>query len=425
MFRLHKIVLAISVGGAYIIWGMCSALLPTIFPIEAKSKGATASEIGLVFGIYDLAGLISSPLFGKYGSMFSPRYLYIPGAHLTAICTLSFGFLKYIENLWLFLGLAHTFRILTGMAYAAASPSIRAALITLFPDDVSKIVAGIELCWGIGYMLGPVVGGFLYTISAFLIPFEVVGSMAMVVAILLVFIMPRVDSPIDDKATSQSFGTIKLIRLPSVMLALLDTFTASFGISMVEATVGLQLKSIGATTSLVSAAFFISGGSYMISTLASGYITDKLTHPIILSILGNIGLIITFMFIGPLPLIPIEVGADFITMIMALLGFSMGLLYVSSYKRAQVSAIQNGFPPNTKTYHLISGFYLTFHFIGYFLGPSIGGVAVEWWGFRSATVIYFIVYCIIFIANVVKISYNFVTNKSAHSIDYEIIQTQN
>ena len=157
----------------------------------------------------------------------------------------------------------------------------------------------------------------------------------------------------------------------------------------------------------------------MLSTIASGCITDKLTHPTILSILGNIGLIITFMFIGPLPVIPIEVGAKGILIIMAILGFSMGLVYVSSYKRAQVSAIRNGFPSDTKTYHLISGLYMSFDFIGYFLGPIIGGVAVEWWGFRSATSIYFIVYFIILIADVVEISYYFVTNKSPHIVDYE------
>ena len=156
---------------AYIIWGICGSLLPPFFPDEAKSKGATLSQSGLVFGIFSLAGFISSPLFGKYGSTMSPRYLYIPSAFIIAGCTLAFGALHFVKTLNLFLSLSYILRILSGMANAAAWGSLLAALITIFPDKVAKIVAASEFCYGIGYMLGPAVGGFFYKLGGFVLPF--------------------------------------------------------------------------------------------------------------------------------------------------------------------------------------------------------------------------------------------------------------
>ena len=99
MSKPRTVGVAITVGSAYTIWGICASLLPPFFPQVAISKGADISQSGFVFGIFSLAGFISSPLFGKYGSRISPGFLYIPSAFIIAGCTLTFGWLLYIDNL--------------------------------------------------------------------------------------------------------------------------------------------------------------------------------------------------------------------------------------------------------------------------------------------------------------------------------------
>jgi len=39
-----------------------------VLMLQAERKGASASEYGLVFGIFELASFISSPILGKYVS---------------------------------------------------------------------------------------------------------------------------------------------------------------------------------------------------------------------------------------------------------------------------------------------------------------------------------------------------------------------
>jgi len=44
------------------------AVIAPFFPVEAAKKGASSTEIGLVFGIFQLVIFVTSPVYGKYVS---------------------------------------------------------------------------------------------------------------------------------------------------------------------------------------------------------------------------------------------------------------------------------------------------------------------------------------------------------------------
>ena len=67
-------------------------------------------QYGFVFGIANLAAFLVAPFFGKYGTKIGPKLLYNSGAYLQGICGLAFGFLTYIENVDLFIGLSYLLR---------------------------------------------------------------------------------------------------------------------------------------------------------------------------------------------------------------------------------------------------------------------------------------------------------------------------
>ena len=45
--------------------GMCVSLQAPFYPAEAERKGATATQYGLVFGIFELTVFLVSPFIGK------------------------------------------------------------------------------------------------------------------------------------------------------------------------------------------------------------------------------------------------------------------------------------------------------------------------------------------------------------------------
>ena len=163
-----------------------------------------------------------------------------------------------------------------------------------------------------------------------------------------------------------------------------------------------------------------------------------------MSIIGNIGVVLAFTFIGPLPFIAVEPNISLATGCSALIGFSQAFVLVSSFARAQSAAVHNGFSKDTETYHLISGniFKTTFlnlifkfngiiphlilektlkklHglyllgmwtsslYLGNFFGPTLAGFAVEAWNFRTASVFYWSANLLVLvIKRIVDISYN-------------------
>lgn len=68
------------------------------------------SKYGFVFGIANLAAFLFAPLFGRFGTKIGPKLLYNCGAYLQAICGIAFGFLTYIDNVNVFIGLSYLLR---------------------------------------------------------------------------------------------------------------------------------------------------------------------------------------------------------------------------------------------------------------------------------------------------------------------------
>jgi len=72
--------------------------------------GATPSQYGLVFGVFNLAAFIFSPIFGRYGTKFGLKFLYNTGAFIQALAGIGFGFLDYIQDTNTFLGISYLLR---------------------------------------------------------------------------------------------------------------------------------------------------------------------------------------------------------------------------------------------------------------------------------------------------------------------------
>ena len=137
----------------------------------------------------------------------------------------------------------------------------------------------------------------------------------------------------------------------------------------------------------------------------------------------EVGLRVPIRHHGPLPFIPINPSAKMILVSMSVVGFSVGLVYVSSFKRAEIAATRNGFPEDTKTYHLISSMWVSFDFMGGFFGASVSGIVVDIWGFRTATVMCWNGYLIMMAIDIIEFHYLKHDNASFNRTKYTEIKT--
>lgn len=385
--------MGISFSIAYIGWGLLLSLQPPFYPLEAEKKGATLSQYGFVFGIANLAAFIFAPIFGKFGAQIGPKLLLNLGAFTQGCVGVSFGFLKYVQNTGTFLGLSYFLRFLDGMADAMSVAAGVSILMKLFPNKVSQVVAWTEMLFGLGYMLGPAVGSVLYQWGGFLLPFLCVGIWCFIGAFGVFFTIPKLDMIVyADGPVGKKLNIVDLAKHPAIFLPILDNLICFFSEGMIDV-LEPHLRNAGATQSQVGLTFLILGGVYMVTTPIAGYVYDKVKYPTLVSILGNTCMAVAFLLIGPVPFIDLEPTVPLIQGSIGIAGFGYALVMVSTFGRTQAAALEKGFKDDIETYILISGIWSTSFYLGKFLGPTLAGISVDKYGFRTTTIWFFALLC--------------------------------
>lgn len=90
------------------------------------------------------------------------------------------------------------------MGDAASWGAIISVMMKLYPDKIASILAWTEMAFGLGYSLGPAIGGALSDVGGFKFPFLLIGSIAFIIAVALIFIIPgwkEYNYGTDDKLT--------------------------------------------------------------------------------------------------------------------------------------------------------------------------------------------------------------------------------
>ena len=67
-------------------------------------------------------------------------------------------------------------RITSSIGTAASFIGLLTLIVENFNDELGKMFAIAQLCFGLGSTVGPIIGGGLYLIGGFMLPFEVVGG---------------------------------------------------------------------------------------------------------------------------------------------------------------------------------------------------------------------------------------------------------
>nr|CAD7442916.1 unnamed protein product [Timema bartmani] len=370
---------------------------------QAESKGATATEYGFVFGIFELVSFICSPLIGKYVNVIGPKFLLKSGLFVAGICSMLFGFLHFVEGHAEFIGLSFAIRIVESVGASAATTAAFSITAAVFPDCVATTFATLEVFYGLGYIVGPMIGGLLFSLGGFALPFLVVGCVLLLDGLIICLVLPSLDS--DRKTTRKEPNLMSILRVPSVALVSYCTTAAAMSAGFLSATLEPHLRQVSAwgtpshhlgslspqcitslyhprvlkvptitssnvlfllqfelspvTTGLM---FVLSGTMYAISAPLIGRLCDSNVHPKKLIALGGLAIITCYFLVGPFPFIPVETSHDF--------------------------------PDDISTYGLVSGLWASFFALGAFVGPSMAGFLFDLVGFRQATLFVIVVHVI-------------------------------
>lgn len=240
--------------------------------VDPASTGAyTGAMIGISIALFSIAQLAFAPMLGRLSDRVGRKNILLLTAALATLGAVAYAYSTTIGVLWLA-------RILQGVA--AANLGVAYAAISDFtkPSDRSKAMGKIGAAFGLGFILGPPLGGWLAEVgqgSPIYIGY-VSAALALLNVVFIALFLPS--SPVKERDESLPKTTIGLLRLafidPNFRVVLLLFFTASFAFSNLESTF-----------------FRLSEDVYRI---------DRVSASLVLVVVGVVAAVMQGLLIGPL-----------------------------------------------------------------------------------------------------------------------------
>jgi MFS family permease len=206
-------------------------ILP-LLPFYAEKLGATPAVVGLLVSTYALCQLIAGPILGRMSDHTGRRPLLLVSQVGTFI---GFLILAYSHVLWLvFLS-----RVIDGLT--AGNLSLAQAYISdvTKPEERAKSFALIGIAFGMGFLAGPAISGFLSQYS-YQYPIFAAATLSATSILCTYFLLPKSEPAHADHATPRKFtlldwgNYLRYFRAPGLAPLLWQflAFTLTFSLFM-------------------------------------------------------------------------------------------------------------------------------------------------------------------------------------------------
>ncbi|XP_026685997.1 MFS-type transporter SLC18B1-like [Diaphorina citri] len=253
---------------------------------------------------------------------------------LERLCPIRFSLLPQIRSNSEFAIYCFLVRGMEALGASAFSTASFVYVIHLFPDNVGAVLGILETFVGLGMSIGPALGGILYSIGGFALPFYILGF-------LMILLVP-----------------VYLHVLPSVQVQL-----------------NLSSSEMGFVFLLFSALYGIFSPFW-------GYIADKIDNHWSMMVTGLLLTTVGLLLLGPSGFLPYNENVLWLNLVsLSIIGVSVSLTLMPTFKGLLQCAIDNGFKDSIATYSIVAGLWSCAYSLGDMLGPSIGGVLLEQFNF--------------------------------------------
>ncbi|XP_030212938.1 MFS-type transporter SLC18B1-like [Gadus morhua] len=362
---------------------ICYSILAPFFPHEALQKGASQTVVGLIFGCYALSNFIGSLIMGRYIVQIGAKLMLVSGLFVSGGCTIMFGFLDRAPSGSVFISLCFIVRSVDAMGFAAAFTSSTALASKVFPHNVATILGSLQIFTGLGLILGPPLGGWLYQAAGYELPFLVLGCILLLMVPFNMIVMPSCDAdPSED-----SF--IKLLRLPKVLLLCFFIFTFSSGLGFLDTTLSLfAMDKFHLSPSHVGLIFLAFSLPYCLSSPLLGFFADK--YPDVRGwflVSGGLLMALGFCFLGPAPFFHLPSQLWLTIFMLSVNGFGTGIGITPILPEVITSAYEQGFVNGLGTLGMVSGLFGACWSMGMLYGPMMGGLLTQHLTFEWAAFI--------------------------------------
>jgi MFS transporter, DHA1 family, tetracycline resistance protein len=203
-----------------------------LLPFYAEKMGATATEVGLLIGVYAACQLISGPLLGRASDYTGRKPLLLLSQAGTLI---GFLILAFAPSLWV----VFIARVIDGAT--AGNLSLAQAYIAdvTRPEERAKSFGIIGIAFGMGFLIGPAISGYLAKFD-YHYPIFAAAALSFTSILSTAFLLPAVktargpsDGPGGRRLSLVQWGEyVRYFRDPRMSKLLYEFFCFAFGFAM-------------------------------------------------------------------------------------------------------------------------------------------------------------------------------------------------
>ena len=270
-----------------------------VLPFYAQSFGASAFHVTLLFAAFSAMQMVATPLWGRVSDRSGRRPLLIGGLFASAVSHLIFGL---STTLWLLFAS----RLAAGAAGGTIAVAHAYVADTTSLEERAHQMGLVGAAAGLGFMMGPAIGGFASRWGLGF-PGFVAAGLAAINGIAAFFLLPesrtreaaRSAQPAETDTLRGWFAT--MTRRP-ISLLMGVYFLAISSFSGMTALLALFLEDrFGLTAASVGIVFTIAGGS---TVVVRGLFLGRLVRRFGEQAVVRIGAVALFVSIGMMPFLP-------------------------------------------------------------------------------------------------------------------------
>jgi MFS family permease len=420
----------------YFLQYLSFALLAPFYPQRVQEMGVSKFLTGAVLACYPLSSFLFALFLGPRVKQFGhQRELMVLGMLLCGGASLGFASFELfplvyephtaapnnsslptatpwpppvplvptLGRSWAFLLLSVLCRVGQGAGAALTNVLGSALLATELPDNVASVGALATTAAGLGYAVGPALGGVLYELGGWTLPFASTGASIGLVALVfwVVLGIPAAHETTASDSTKAIEESKLLDTLPDAplftMLLFPPVFAGCFAqvlslgmLTFEDPIMGPLLSNPtgaygGRTQTIVGLVFSIMAGAYLLVAVLTGLLSDALPRSKAPSLVA--GLIFSgtgAMLLGPAPFLLQRPSIWFIVLGNTLVGTGCGLTGAPVFALLLEQSALHLAGRDLNARNTLSGLLSASFSIGGFVGPLISQPMVSWLGFAGA-----------------------------------------
>lgn len=194
---------------------------------------------------------------------------------------------------------------------------------------VCLLQATLETFYGVGYIVGPTIGGLLFQAGGYILPFIIMGGMLGIVGCITCVVLPANNQPKKPQGSPflsflnrlhgvrerrrvktalflSAASLLKMLAVPGVLLDSLVTTATAVSMGFYSATLEPHLRQFDLSPALVGVMFIISGGIYAVFAPIVGRLIDRCCYAKRIVLFGGLFVIVGITLVGPADFMPIE-----------------------------------------------------------------------------------------------------------------------